>query len=67
MFIYIWLSYQKKPGLSSFASDPVAAADSLLPLLKDAENVVPRNLRSNTPVRVGVSEHCIKKFRIIEV
>ncbi|KAG5573710.1 hypothetical protein H5410_063476 [Solanum commersonii] len=55
MFIYIWLSYQKKPGLSSFASDPVAAADSLLPLLKDAENVVPRNLRSNTPVRVGAT------------
>ncbi|TMW85754.1 hypothetical protein EJD97_022571 [Solanum chilense] len=49
------LFVQKKPGLSSFASDPVAAADSLLPLLKDAENVVPRNLRSNTPVRVGAT------------
>lgn len=49
---------QNKPGLSAFASDPEAAAASLLPLLKDAENVVPRNLRSNTPVRVGVSEHC---------
>lgn len=49
------LFVQKKPGLSSFASDPMAAADSLLPLLKDAENVVPRNLRSNTPVRVGAT------------
>uniref|UniRef100_M1CVA7 Apyrase n=2 Tax=Solanum tuberosum TaxID=4113 RepID=M1CVA7_SOLTU len=49
------LFVQKKPGLSSFASDPVAAADSLLLLLKDAENVVPRNLRSNTPVRVGAT------------
>ncbi|PHU01514.1 putative apyrase 1 [Capsicum chinense] len=46
---------QKKPGLSAFASDPEAAAASLLPLLKDAEKVVPRNLRSNTPVRVGAT------------
>ncbi|KAK4354841.1 hypothetical protein RND71_027035 [Anisodus tanguticus] len=49
------LFVQKKPGLSAYASDPAAAAESLLSLLKDAENVVPRNLRSNTPVRVGAT------------
>ncbi|OIT38401.1 PREDICTED: apyrase 2-like [Nicotiana attenuata] len=49
------LFVQKKPGLSSYASDPEAAAESLLSLLKEAENVVPRKLRSNTPVRVGAT------------
>ncbi|XP_060173725.1 apyrase 2-like [Lycium barbarum] len=49
------LFVQKKPGLSAHASDPAAAAESLLSLLKDAENVIPRNLRSNTPVRVGAT------------
>ncbi|CAN4095617.1 unnamed protein product [Withania somnifera] len=39
------LFVQKKPGLSAFASDPEAAADSLLPLLKDAENVATAGLR----------------------
>lgn len=57
---------QEKPGLSSYASDPEAAAESLLSLLKEAENVVPRNLRSNTPVRVGVSVLFIKIFHIIQ-
>lgn len=46
---------QLKPGLSAYASDPKAAAESLTGLLNDALNVVPKNLRPLTPVRVGVS------------
>ncbi|CAK7340751.1 unnamed protein product [Dovyalis caffra] len=49
------LYVQVKPGLSSYADDPEAAADSLVPLLKEAENVVPEELRSKTPVRVGAT------------
>jgi len=45
---------QLKPGLSSYAQDPKKAAESLVPLLDKAETVVPRELRSSTPVRVGV-------------
>lgn len=46
---------QIKPGLSAYASDPKAAAESLIGLLDKAVNVVPKNLRASTPVRVGVS------------
>lgn len=55
MYIYMAFVPQKKPGLSAFASDPAAAAKSLQSLLEKAEDVVPMELRSNTPVRVGVS------------
>ncbi|PHT28926.1 Apyrase 2 [Capsicum baccatum] len=46
---------QKKPGLSAYPSDPAAAANSLKSLLEQAEDVVPMELRSNTPVRVGAT------------
>lgn len=46
--------FQKKPGLSSYAENPIKAADSLKELLEKAENVVPFELRHKTPVRVGV-------------
>lgn len=47
---------QLKPGLSAYAKDPKAAANSLQPLLEKAEAVVPQELRSKTVVRVGVSD-----------
>ncbi|XVF06513.1 hypothetical protein REPUB_Repub06bG0054800 [Reevesia pubescens] len=46
---------QIKPGLSYYAKDPQAAANSLLSLLDKAESVVPLDLRSKTPVRVGAT------------
>ncbi|GLT95344.1 hypothetical protein SLE2022_130320 [Rubroshorea leprosula] len=46
---------QIKPGLSFYAKDPRAGADSLLTLLEKAVSVVPLNLRSRTPVRVGAT------------
>ncbi|KAF3646392.1 Apyrase 2 [Capsicum annuum] len=49
------LFLQKKPGLSAYPSDPAAAANSLKSLLEQAEDVVPMELRSNTPVRVGAT------------
>ncbi|KAL3828285.1 hypothetical protein ACJIZ3_017087 [Penstemon smallii] len=49
------LFLQRKPGLSAYASDPKAAANSLSDLLTKAEAVVPLELRSNTPVRVGAT------------
>lgn len=45
---------QTKPGLSAYAQNPQQAAESLVSLLEKAESVVPRELRSKTPVRVGV-------------
>ncbi|XP_068661767.1 apyrase 2-like isoform X2 [Aristolochia californica] len=49
------LFVQKKPGLSSYASNPQEAADSLKSLLVEAENAVPPTLHSKTPVRVGAT------------
>ncbi|KAG4112577.1 hypothetical protein ERO13_D13G170300v2 [Gossypium hirsutum] len=46
---------QLKPGLSYYAKDPQAAANSLTSLLDKAESVVPLDLRSKTPVRVGAT------------
>ena len=42
------------PGLSSYANDPEQAAKSLIPLLLQAENVVPIDLHHKTPIRLGV-------------
>lgn len=50
------LNFQKKPGLSSYAKNPDDAANSLLSLLKDAETVIPSELRKLTPVKVGVMQ-----------
>ncbi|XP_076915918.1 apyrase 2-like [Bidens hawaiensis] len=41
-----------EPGLSSYPTDPKAAANSLLPLLENAKKVVPHNTRQNTPVKL---------------
>ncbi|KAL1814182.1 hypothetical protein ACET3Z_024247 [Daucus carota] len=46
---------QLKPGLSAFAKDPKAAANSLQPLLEKAEAVVPQEIRPKTVVRVGAT------------
>ena len=46
---------QKKPGLSAYAADPRKAAESLVSLIEEAKQVVPAELRDQTPVRVGVS------------
>ncbi|KAK5840793.1 hypothetical protein PVK06_009697 [Gossypium arboreum] len=48
--------FKLKPGLSYYAKDPQAAANSLTSLLDKAESVVPLDLRSKTAVRVGVRE-----------
>ncbi|KAK5811371.1 hypothetical protein PVK06_026700 [Gossypium arboreum] len=47
---------QLKPGLSYYAKDPQAAANSLTSLLDKAESVVPLDLQLKTTVRVGVRE-----------
>ncbi|GER27943.1 apyrase-like protein, partial [Striga asiatica] len=49
------LFLQRKPGLSGYATDPEAAANSLSELLEKAEAAVPVELRSSTPVRVGAT------------
>lgn len=49
------LFVQKKPGLSAYASDPQEAANSLVSLLEQAEDVIPKESRGKTPVRVGAT------------
>ncbi|XP_057811985.1 apyrase-like [Salvia miltiorrhiza] len=44
-----------KPGLSSYETDPKAGAESLRPLLDQAEAAVPQELRSTTPLRLGAT------------
>lgn len=43
------------PGLSSYADDPTAAAQSLKPLLEHAEAIVPEEFRATTPVILGAT------------
>ncbi|KAL2320436.1 hypothetical protein Fmac_029405 [Flemingia macrophylla] len=51
------LEFYKKisPGLSSYEDDPEEAAETLIPLLEEAESLVPEELRANTPVRLGAT------------
>lgn len=51
----IELFVQKKPGLSAYAKDPREAAQSLVSLIEKAKEVVPAELRDQTPVRVGAT------------
>jgi apyrase len=46
---------QLKPGLSSFADDPPKAAESLAPLLKLAEETVPKEQQAETAIMVGAT------------
>jgi len=40
--------------LSAYADNPENAAKSLVPLLEEAESVVPQELYPTTPVKLGV-------------
>ncbi|CAJ2672157.1 unnamed protein product [Trifolium pratense] len=44
-----------KPGLSAYAENPEKGAKSLIPLLEEAESVVPENLHSKTLLKLGAT------------
>lgn len=58
---------QVRPGLSAYAKDPQAAANSLVPLLNEAESVVPEEFSPKTPVKLGVSKlkHIVFNYFIL--
>ncbi|XLS98498.1 hypothetical protein HN51_041233 [Arachis hypogaea] len=48
--------YKKiKPGLSAYADNPEEAAESLIPLLDEAQDIIPLQLQPKTPLRLGVT------------
>lgn len=46
---------QLKPGLSSYARNPQKGAQSIVPLLEVANNAIPQEKRSVTPIFVGAT------------
>ncbi|KAI7844404.1 hypothetical protein COHA_001998 [Chlorella ohadii] len=46
---------QLKPGLSSYADNPPAAAESLAPLLELAEKTIPKDAQKQTSIMVGAT------------